>query len=63
MCDSCEVLFINGVKCHETGCPNAHKDQVLECPECGQDFVPENRNQKFCSEDCAGMHYGIDFDG
>lgn len=22
-CDQCEVLMINGVFCHETGCPNS----------------------------------------
>jgi hypothetical protein len=24
-CDSCEALMINGVYCHETGCPKAGK--------------------------------------
>lgn len=24
-CDQCEMLSINGVACHETGCPNADK--------------------------------------
>ncbi len=23
-CDQCEALMINGVFCHETGCPNTH---------------------------------------
>jgi hypothetical protein len=22
-CDQCELLMINGVACHETGCPNS----------------------------------------
>jgi hypothetical protein len=25
-CSQCEALVINGVACHETGCPNARKD-------------------------------------
>lgn len=25
-CDQCELLSINGVVCHETGCPNTHKN-------------------------------------
>ncbi len=25
-CNQCEFLFINGVGCHETGCPNERKD-------------------------------------
>ena len=29
-CDSCEMLSINGIACHETGCPNARKTW---CPE------------------------------
>lgn len=52
-CDSCEVLYINGVKCHETGCPEAWKDEVRECGWCGGDFQPEDRHQKYCSESCA----------
>ena len=34
MCDSCEVLNINGVNCHEHGCPDAWKDYKTECYEC-----------------------------
>ena len=45
-CDQCEALMINGVFCHETGCPNARKTWVaereewvrfIECRECGYD--------------------------
>ena len=25
-CDGCELLFINGIMCHETGCPFEHHD-------------------------------------
>ena len=28
ICDSCEVLVINNVICHETGCPDAWKDET-----------------------------------
>lgn len=41
-CDSCEALMINGVFCHERGCPNTDKIYrdgdwvaVYECRECG----------------------------
>ncbi len=43
-CDSCEATMINGVYCHESGCPNRHKRYVpereswirfIECRECG----------------------------
>lgn len=45
-CDQCEMLSINGVPCHETGCPNANKEWVeafgrwtrfVECSECGDE--------------------------
>jgi hypothetical protein len=45
-CDQCEAAMINGVFCHETGCPNTRKRWVLEreawirflpCRECGCD--------------------------
>ncbi len=41
-CDQCEALMINGVFCHETGCPNSKKTwedgewiRYLDCFECG----------------------------
>ena len=40
-CQSCEMLSINGVPCHETGCPDAWIGQPTRCFECGCDFVPE----------------------
>lgn len=29
-CDQCQVMVINGIPCHEHGCPN----QVFECKGC-----------------------------
>jgi hypothetical protein len=52
-CPSCEVLTINGVRCHEHGCPDAWREKTRECAECGSDFVPEYREQTFCSDECA----------
>jgi hypothetical protein len=43
-CNQCQMLAINGVNCHETGCPNSRKTWVpdreawvrfIECRECG----------------------------
>ncbi len=43
-CDQCEAMMIQGVFCHETGCPNQRKRwdpdsqqwrAVRECFECG----------------------------
>lgn len=45
-CNQCEALVINGIFCHEHGCPNEHKKwdneseewkSLIECPECGCD--------------------------
>lgn len=52
-CDSCEALAINGVLCHEHGCPDAWKSHKRECKWCGSTFTPETREQLFCSESCA----------
>jgi hypothetical protein len=57
-CKSCEVLVINGLRCHETGCPDAWRDYERECRWCGQPFQPENRWQVCCSEDCAEAYHG-----
>ena len=53
MCDSCEVLYINGVKCHEHGCPEAWKDYNREYKWCGSEFSPDTVNQVFCDNECA----------
>lgn len=53
-CDSCNVISIQGLACHETGCPNSWIDPVsgepykVACFECGCKFVPTERNQRVC---------------
>lgn len=60
-CQSCELLRINGVVCHEIGCPDAWRDEVRECRECGTAFRPTlYRHQHFCCEGCLNAYYGID---
>jgi hypothetical protein len=38
-CDQCQALMINGVFCHETGCPNDRESgewiKQRECFDCG----------------------------
>ena len=58
MCDQCEVLYINGIKTHEIGCPEAWKDYTRECKWCGSEFTPEEKYQDCCCEDCAEAYYG-----
>ena len=57
-CDQCEALTINGVFCHETGCPNSGKvwdksDQqwvrVYECPECGGKYFDRQDAAECCN--------------
>jgi len=55
-CDSCEVLVINGVICHERGCPDAWRDEIRECCECGCDFHPTERHQRFCDAECRAAY-------
>lgn len=50
-CDSCAAVVINNIFCHETGCPESWRDRIVECKECGCDFVPKHRHQSIC-EDC-----------
>ena len=51
-CQSCEALMINGVYCHETGCPDSWKDYRVDCFDCGFDFVPKVKGYYLCP-DCA----------
>lgn len=55
ICDSCEVVRINGILCHETGCPNAKKVNVV-CKEC--DGITEDGNA-FCSGHCYARYWGL----
>lgn len=56
-CDQCEAAMVNGVFCHETGCPNSRKTwaadrqewvRFLECLECGSEV--EAGEQCTCAE-------------
>ena len=58
MCDSCEALVINGVLCHEHGCPDYWKDTKRDCKECGREFKTESRHDQFCSIHCALIYHG-----
>jgi len=64
MCDSCEAITINGVACHEAGCPDSWKHPwtgepyTIECDWCGQLFVPQELGQWCCGNDCAAAYYG-----
>lgn len=51
-CDSCSPSMINGVLCHEMGCPDAWRDYRRECRECGCDFYPQERGENVC-EGCS----------
>ena len=53
MCNSCEVMVINGFDCHEFGCPDKWKDETIECKECGFEFIPTEQYQTICPE-CSG---------
>jgi hypothetical protein len=46
-CDQCDSATINGVFCHEFGCPNKNPP-AFECRECGSMFD----NQQECYECC-----------
>ena len=56
-CNSCNVLYINGVKCHEHGCPDAWMDHTRECKWCGREFSPYSKDQVCCDENCNEAYY------
>jgi len=55
LCNSCDCLYINGVKCHEHGCPDRWMDETRECEGCGDEFQPEEAGQVYCSIDCQTL--------
>ena len=62
MCQQCTALRINGVLCHEHGCPDAWKSEVRECKECGAEFTPADNWQEFCTTHCYAMYNGLPCD-
>ena len=56
-CDSCQILVINDVVCHEIGCPNSWKGTTDECKWCGRDFKLRRADQKFCSRSCERSYH------
>jgi hypothetical protein len=60
MCQSCEALTVNGVLCHESGCPDAWKDYKRTCKWCGSTFTPEFSRQQFCDDSCYACYNGLD---
>lgn len=58
VCESCQVARINGVLCHEHGCPDAWRTERRECRWCGSAFAPEQRWERECCECCAAAYRG-----
>lgn len=54
--------MINGVFCHETGCPIAWIDVIRQCKWCGTSFKPTYKHQYFCDESCDNDYNGIKYD-
>lgn len=56
-CDQCQMVSINGVACHEIGCPNANKvwrDGIWlsthACPECGSVYDDYDDMARCCTD-------------
>lgn len=62
MCNSCGVMHINGVLCHETGCPDAWKEGTRECKWCGGEFKPEEKHQDCCGHSCSVAYHNLSCD-
>lgn len=56
-CDACTPLVINGMLCHERGCPDAWKDETRECKWCGAKFTPDSKYHDTCSLDCHDSYH------
>lgn len=58
-CSQCEMLVINGVACHETGCPLYWQGTTAPCKWCGTPFRMEEMGQSFCDDDCGRLYHGL----
>jgi hypothetical protein len=46
-CSQCEALVINGIACHETGCPH---DRRYQCGECGSEYHDRQDAADCCTQ-------------
>jgi hypothetical protein len=67
-CNQCQMLSINGVVCHETGCPNMGKKfidgqwlTVYHCTECGSQHTDSANMQACCVADETEFFPSADF--
>jgi len=61
-CDHCAAAMINGVFCHETGCPVAWEHQTRTCRLCGDHFQPDHDRADTCPDCADHEHAGHDPD-
>jgi hypothetical protein len=61
-CNSCEILYINGIRTHESGCPEAWKEEERSCKWCGTPFIPEERHQECCGHTCHVAYHNVPCD-
>lgn len=59
ICPSCDAVLINGIYCHEHGCPDAWRTSTPECKNCGFFFEPHSNSNIFCCEECYNDYYCI----
>ena len=57
-CDGCSPSMVNGVLCHEQGCPDAWRDCKIKCWECGCEEYPSERGSRLCAG-CANPHQDL----
>ena len=61
-CDQCNLMMINKVLCHETGCPDSWKFIKRSCKWCGQEFEPQDIAQDHCEMSCYYDYHGIEYE-
>jgi len=63
-CDGCSPSMVNGILCHEHGCPEKWRDTEYECYWCGTDYLPQSEpgHLKLCSDECYRAYMGFEDD-
>lgn len=51
-CDGCSPGMVNGVLCHEYGCPDQWRDYTINCRGCDYEFFPQDKHMAICPN-CA----------
>jgi len=62
-CDHCDMLWVGTAPArHQPDCPtrlDTDETKSIGCRWCGEFFIPQNPDQRFCDQGCVNAYYAV----